>query len=159
MATHSSVLAWRIPGMGSLVGCRLWVAQSQTRLKLLSSSSRSGIKSAVSCIGRQILNTWTTTEVLFYSLKEFVSDSVRPIDGSPPGFPSMGFSRQEYWSELPFPPPGDLLDPGIKCVSPVISALQAVSLPLRHQGSPLRSIDIPLTDDIISFFFLPSFAK
>ena len=24
MATHSSVLAWRIPGMGSLVGCRLW---------------------------------------------------------------------------------------------------------------------------------------
>ena len=27
---------------------------------------------------------------------------------------SMGFSRQEYWSGLPFPPPGDLLDPGIK---------------------------------------------
>ena len=27
---------------------------------------------------------------------------------------SMGFSRQEYWSGLPCPPPGDLLDPGIK---------------------------------------------
>ena len=27
---------------------------------------------------------------------------------------SMGFSRQEYWSGLPFPPPGDLPDPGIK---------------------------------------------
>ena len=27
---------------------------------------------------------------------------------------SMGFSRQEYWSELPFPTPGDLLNPGIK---------------------------------------------
>ena len=27
---------------------------------------------------------------------------------------SMGFSRQEYWSRLPFPPPGDLLDPGIQ---------------------------------------------
>ena len=40
MATHSSVLAWRIPGMGSLVGCHLWVAQSRTRLKRLSSSSR-----------------------------------------------------------------------------------------------------------------------
>ena len=39
MATHSSVLAWRIPGTGSLVGCRLWVAQSRTRLKHLSSSS------------------------------------------------------------------------------------------------------------------------
>ena len=31
---------------------------------------------------------------------------------------SMGFSRQEYWSGLPFPPPGDLPDPGVKtCVS------------------------------------------
>ena len=32
---------------------------------------------------------------------------------------SMGFPRQEYWSGLPFPPPGDLRDPGIKPVSPV----------------------------------------
>ena len=30
---------------------------------------------------------------------------------------SMGFSRQEYWSGLPFPTPGDLPDPGIKLVS------------------------------------------
>ena len=28
-----------------------------------------------------------------------------PIDGSPPGSPSLGFSRQEHWSELPFPSP------------------------------------------------------
>ena len=39
---------------------------------------------------------------------------------------SMGFSRQENWSGLPFPPPGDLSDPGIK---PGSSALQADSLP------------------------------
>ena len=32
--------------------------------------------------------------------------------------PSMGFSRQEYWSELPFPSPGDLLHPGIEPRSP-----------------------------------------
>ena len=31
--------------------------------------------------------------------------------------PSMGFSRQEYWSGLPFPPPGDLPNPGIKPTS------------------------------------------
>ena len=31
---------------------------------------------------------------------------------------SMGFPRQEYWSGLPFPPPGDLPDPGIEPVSP-----------------------------------------
>ena len=39
MATHSSVLAWRIPGTGEPVGCVSGVAQSRTRLKQLSSSS------------------------------------------------------------------------------------------------------------------------
>ena len=34
--------------------------------------------------------------------------------------PSMGFSRQEYWSGLPFPSPGDLPDPGIKPRSPAL---------------------------------------
>ena len=33
----------------------------------------------------------------------------------------MGFSRQEYWSGLPFPSPGDLPDPGIKPVSPALA--------------------------------------
>ena len=47
---------------------------------------------------------------------------------------SMGFSRQESWSGLPFPPPGNLPDPRIEPVSP---ALQADSLLLSHQGSPL----------------------
>ena len=34
----------------------------------------------------------------------------------------MEFSRQEYWSGLPFPPPGDLPDPGIKPTSPTLQA-------------------------------------
>ena len=34
--------------------------------------------------------------------------------------PSMGFPRQEYWSRLPFPPPGDILDPGIEPMSPAL---------------------------------------
>ena len=42
----------------------------------------------------------------------------------------MEFSRQEYWSGLPFPSPGDLPDPGIKAGSPT---LQAEALPLSHQ--------------------------
>ena len=45
----------------------------------------------------------------------------------------MGFSRQEYWSRLSCPPPGDLPHPGIEPRSPT---LQADSLPLSHQGSP-----------------------
>ena len=42
----------------------------------------------------------------------------------------MGFSRQEYWSKLLCAPPEDLSDSGIEPTSPVVSALQADSLPL-----------------------------
>ena len=42
---------------------------------------------------------------------------------------SMGFSRQEYWSGLPFPSPGDLPNPGVEQISHVFPALQADSLP------------------------------
>ena len=51
---------------------------------------------------------------------------------------SMGFSRQKYWSILPFPPPGDLPDSGIKPTSPTSPALhwQADSLPLASCGKP-----------------------
>ena len=50
----------------------------------------------------------------------------------------MGFSRQEYWNGLLFPPPGDLLDPEIK---PVSYALQADSLPLSYKESPHISVN------------------
>ena len=46
---------------------------------------------------------------------------------------SLGFSRQEYWNESPFPPPGDLLDPGIDPM-PIVSPVD--SLPLCRLGSP-----------------------
>ena len=45
----------------------------------------------------------------------------------------MGFSRQEYWSQLPFLSPGDLPDPGIKLKS---LALWADSLPSEPPGKP-----------------------
>ena len=48
-------------------------------------------------------------------------------------FPSMGFSRQEYWSGLPFPSPGDLPDPGIGPGSP---ALEAGALTSEPPGKP-----------------------
>ena len=47
---------------------------------------------------------------------------------------SMGFSRQEYWSGLPFPSPGDLPDPGIELGSPV---LQADTLTSEPPGKPI----------------------
>ena len=48
---------------------------------------------------------------------------------------SMGFSRQEYWSGLPFPSPGDLPNPGIEPGSP---ALQTDALP----SEPLGKLDL-----------------
>ena len=50
----------------------------------------------------------------------------------------MGFSRQEYWSGLPFLSPGDLLDPGIEPGSPalqvdsLLTELMGTSVPLLH---------------------------
>ena len=52
---------------------------------------------------------------------------------------SMQFSRQEYWSGFPFPPPRDLPHSGIELISPVSPTLQADSFPLSHHGSPFQS--------------------
>ena len=49
---------------------------------------------------------------------------------------SMGFSRQEYWSRLSCPPPGDLPDPGTEPASPVSLTLQVGSLPTELPGKP-----------------------
>ena len=70
----------------------------------------------------------------------------------------MGFSKQEYWTGLPFSPPGDLPNPGIELASPVSPALQADSLPtappllepLPHPLTPTNppsvSLDLPFRD-------------
>ena len=73
---------------------------------------------------------------------------------------SMGFSRQEYWSGLPCPPPGDLPDQGIELRSP---ALQADSIPAeppekpRHFRDTLEMAILAETKDYLfcfPFFFL-----
>ena len=58
---------------------------------------------------------------------------------------SMGFSRQEYWSGLPFPSPGGLPGPGINPVSPTLQADSVLSCPLSHQGVVLITKKIPKT--------------
>ena len=67
------------------------------------------------------------------------------MDCSPPAPQSVWFPRQEYWSGLPCPPPGDLAEPGIESVSP---ALQVDTLPLSHQGSPLE-LFLTLTSSLL----------
>ena len=53
--------------------------------------------------------------------------------------PSMGFSRQEYWSGVPFPSPGDLPDPGIEPRSP---EFQADALTSEPPGKPQCCYDV-----------------
>ena len=62
---------------------------------------------------------------------KLVSDFATPWTGARQALLSMGFSRQEYCSGLPFPSPGDLPDPGIEPRSP---ALQVDSLQSEPPG-------------------------
>ena len=74
---------------------------------------------------------------------------------------SMGFSRQEYWSGLPCPPPGDLPKPGIEPVSLTSNLhLQAGSLPLAHYlGSPkLGLLEYNLILNVIWKYFFHYFS-
>ena len=63
-----------------------------------------------------------------------MSDSVTPWTVAHQGPLTTGFSRQEYWSGLPFPSPGDPPDPGIEPASP---ALAGGFFTTEHQGSPV----------------------
>ena len=59
-----------------------------------------------------------------------------PVDCSPPGSSVHGFSRQEYWSGLPFPFPGDLPNPGIEPGSPALAgAFFVIGPPRKHKFS------------------------
>ena len=59
----------------------------------------------------------------------------------------MRFSRQGYWSGLPFPSPGDLPNPGIEPGSP---ALQAGSLPTELQGKPIQKYMLEQSEQKLS---------
>ena len=80
---------------------------------------------------------------MFLKVKVLVAQSCptlcNPMDCNPPAPLSMEFSRQEYWSRLPFPTPVDLPNPGIQPASLGSPALAGDSLPLGHLGSPHES--------------------
>ena len=61
----------------------------------------------------------------------------------------MGFPKQEYWSSLPFPPPGDLSNPGIKPASPAFKA-NSLLTELWGKQAP-GSIDL-----VVKFYIFPS---
>ena len=69
--------------------------------------------------------------------------------------PSMGFSRQEYWSGLPFPSPGDLPDPGIEPSSSALEADYLLSEPPRKPWAyKFQRIELKRRDRNIQFITL-----
>ena len=123
MATHSSVLAWRIPGTEEPGGLPSVGSQSQKPLKRLSSSS----SMLYTC-----LSVYTICAHLFNCAQLFVT----PWTVGHQAPLSMEFSRQKYMSGLLFPSPRDLLDPRNKPKSPVSSALTAELFITCHLLSP-----------------------
>ena len=73
------------------------------------------------------------------SVASIVSDSATLWTVARQALLSVGFSRQVYWTGLPCPSPGDLLNPGTELASPVSSALQADSLPSEPPGKPSKT--------------------
>ena len=78
--------------------------------------------------------------------RSVVSNSVSPWTVAHQAPLSIGFSRQEYWSGLPFPSPEDLPDPGIEPGSP---ALQAHSLLYELQGNSLNNVYILIKYELL----------
>ena len=72
-------------------------------------------------------------EIMYITSHSHVRLFVTPWTVAYQASPSMGFSRQEYWSGLPFPSPGDLPNPGIEPGSP---ALEADALTSEPPGKP-----------------------
>ena len=145
MATHSSVLAWRIPGMGepgglpSMGSYRVGHDWSDLALALVIHSKIINFRVIASTeqksTGKHTLLHFLDLCVFSYSV---VSDSVMPwivVRKSPL---SMEFSRQEHWSGGPFPSLGDLPNPGIERKSLAFLHWQADSFPLASPGKTLN---------------------
>ena len=76
-------------------------------------------------------NWWKVSDIYHNKVKVKLLSRVRlfatPWTVAHQAPPSMGFSKQEYWSGLPFPSPGDFPDPGIEPKSPALQAVSCLS--------------------------------
>ena len=150
MATHSSILAWRIPWTED-PGRLLSTGSQRVRHDWVTSLSFTFLHNICilalcsgSIIAKQV---YPRCDYCYYKWVKFISrmhfwaylcmrvcsvasSSLQSYWLQPARllYPCMGFSRQEYWSGLPCPPPGDLPDLGIESMTPGSSALQLDSL-------------------------------
>ena len=137
MAPHSSTLAWKIPwmeepgglqSMGSLRVRHDWATYFHFSLSCTGEGNGNPLQCSCLENPRDGRAWWAAIYGVAQSqtrLKRLSSSRTVTLQAPL----SMGFSRQEYWSGLLFPFPGDLPDPGTEPTSPVSTALQADSLP------------------------------
>ena len=108
------------------------------------SSSSSNRESCDACITKSSQRVVHACMCVCMFSRLVMSDSFcNPMDCSPQAPLSLEFSRQECWSRLPFPSPGDLPNPGVEPTAPAASsAMQAYSLLLNHwvNNSKLESV-------------------
>ena len=135
MAAHSRILAWEIPCTeepGGLQSMGLQKSQTWLRYNNVALFNNYVLSLSYTPLAGKLLPGF-----ILYSILCEWSRSVRlfatPWTVAYQALPSMGFSRQECWSGLPFPSPGDLPDPGIEPRSPT---LQADALPWEPSGKP-----------------------
>ena len=122
MATHSSVLAWRIPGTGEPRGLTSmgshWVRHDWSDLAV--AASLLNCYKLYFSINRGVNNTNS-----WWCWEERIMHYVDPKDSwtvcSPPGSSVHGIFQARIWQWVPFLPPKDLSDPGIKPTSPALA--------------------------------------
>ena len=149
MATHSSILARRIPWTEEPGGLQSIGCQSQRWLKWLSTQSHAYYQTHLSLgptltPGSMGSQGPLSTENVIGNMHTCMLSHFSHVWLFAPlwivvcqAFLSMEFSRQEYWSELPFPPSGNLPNPGIEPESLMNPALAGgFFLPLASLGSP-----------------------
>ena len=142
MASHSGILVWEIPWTQKPGGLQSMGSQRDTTERLNNTHTHTRIwlprQRRYGCLIRQQNRWWLKVSLLksywpktlccaTMVVAVWVAQScltfATPWTGALQPPPSMGFSRQEYWSGLPFPPPGDPPDSGIKPTSLTSSAL------------------------------------
>ena len=163
MPAHSRILAWKTPwteepdGLESMGSQRMghdWATSLSLRINYLYKKKKTKILSLLN-YEKYLIRAW---RCLFVGLRccpvKRLELKPRAVLGPVWLFAtpwtvahqaplSMGFSRQEYWSGLPFPSPGDLPNPGIEPASLASPALQADSLLLSHHLKSQESCIYP----------------
>ena len=136
MAAHRLCLPWDSPGKNTGVGCHFLLQCMKVKSESEVTQLCPTLHSSMDCSlpGSSVHGTFPgkSTGVGCHCLLQLVCQSCPTLwDPMGCGLPGscMGFSRKEYWSELPFPSSGDLPDPGIKPRSPISEADSFLSEP------------------------------